>query len=207
MSYSLDSRNEKVKLDYNELQIASPTNFTQTVDFNGDVNLSSGVTITGGLNVSGGATISGGLNVTGTTNTGTLISTGYIGVTGNNKPASYATEGVYFGQTGGASKIDIVSNNDSSINFMHTGSATPDAILQYNIGGGNLFIRVGGTPVQNITANANVTFYSGVINLASQNTPANASAVGTTGNICHDADYIYVCTATNTWKRVAIATW
>jgi hypothetical protein len=22
-----------------------------------------------------------------------------------------------------------------------------------------------------------------------------------------DADYIYVCTATNTWKRVAIATW
>ena len=44
------------------------------------------------------------------------------------------------------------------------------------------------------------------INLASS-TPANASATGTAGQISWDADYIYVCTATNTWKRVAIATW
>lgn len=38
-------------------------------------------------------------------------------------------------------------------------------------------------------------------------TPASASATGTVGNIAWDADYIFVCTATNTWKRVAIATW
>ena len=38
-------------------------------------------------------------------------------------------------------------------------------------------------------------------------TPASATATGTTGTICWDANYIYVCTATNTWKRVAIATW
>jgi len=37
--------------------------------------------------------------------------------------------------------------------------------------------------------------------------PASAGAAGTTGTIVTDADYIYVCTATNTWKRVAIATW
>jgi uncharacterized repeat protein (TIGR03837 family) len=37
--------------------------------------------------------------------------------------------------------------------------------------------------------------------------PASASASGTAGEIRIDADYIYVCTATNTWKRVAIATW
>jgi hypothetical protein len=37
--------------------------------------------------------------------------------------------------------------------------------------------------------------------------PANASATGTLGEIRIDADYIYVCTATNTWKRTAIATW
>lgn len=37
--------------------------------------------------------------------------------------------------------------------------------------------------------------------------PASASATGTTGEIRIDANYIYVCTATNTWKRVAIATW
>lgn len=37
--------------------------------------------------------------------------------------------------------------------------------------------------------------------------PASASATGTQGTITADADYIYVCTATDTWKRVAIATW
>lgn len=37
--------------------------------------------------------------------------------------------------------------------------------------------------------------------------PASASATGTTGEIRIDANFIYVCTATNTWKRVAIATW
>ena len=37
--------------------------------------------------------------------------------------------------------------------------------------------------------------------------PATAASAGTLGEIRIDADYIYVCTATNTWKRVAIATW
>jgi len=39
------------------------------------------------------------------------------------------------------------------------------------------------------------------------NTPSSASDTGATGTICWDANYIYVCTATNTWKRSAIATW
>lgn len=38
-------------------------------------------------------------------------------------------------------------------------------------------------------------------------TPASATATGTTGTVCWDSSYIYVCTATDTWKRVAIATW
>jgi hypothetical protein len=37
--------------------------------------------------------------------------------------------------------------------------------------------------------------------------PATASSSGTLGEIRIDANYIYICTATNTWKRVAIATW
>lgn len=38
-------------------------------------------------------------------------------------------------------------------------------------------------------------------------TPASAAATGAAGTIAWDANYIYVCTAANTWKRVAIATW
>jgi hypothetical protein len=45
------------------------------------------------------------------------------------------------------------------------------------------------------------------IRIATANTPASAGATGTTGEIAWDADYIYVCTATNTWKRTAISTW
>ena len=45
------------------------------------------------------------------------------------------------------------------------------------------------------------------IRVGTAKTPASASATGATGEICWDANYIYVCTATNTWKRTAIATW
>jgi hypothetical protein len=45
------------------------------------------------------------------------------------------------------------------------------------------------------------------VRIATAKTPASASDTGTTGEICWDANYIYVCTATNTWKRSAISTW
>jgi len=38
-------------------------------------------------------------------------------------------------------------------------------------------------------------------------TPATSSAAGVAGTIQYDANYIYVCVATNTWKRAAITTW
>ena len=38
-------------------------------------------------------------------------------------------------------------------------------------------------------------------------TPASATAAGTQGQIAWDDDYIYICIATDTWKRAAIGTW
>lgn len=38
-------------------------------------------------------------------------------------------------------------------------------------------------------------------------TPSSSSAGGVAGELVVDDSFIYVCTATNTWKRVAIATW
>jgi len=37
--------------------------------------------------------------------------------------------------------------------------------------------------------------------------PASATATGTAGDIRYDGSYIYVCSATNTWVRAALATW
>jgi len=48
---------------------------------------------------------------------------------------------------------------------------------------------------------------SNVIRLDTSKTPSSATDIGNQGDICWDSNYIYVCVATNTWKRVAIASW
>jgi hypothetical protein len=46
----------------------------------------------------------------------------------------------------------------------------------------------------------------GKTNIAS-NVPASAGAAGTAGDVAWDSDFIYICVATNTWKRAALSTW
>lgn len=60
------------------------------------------------------------------------------------------------------------------------------------------------------TSNLSITANSITVNaitVSNTFTPASASAAGTKGQIVWDANYIYVCVATNTWKRAAIGTW
>jgi len=45
------------------------------------------------------------------------------------------------------------------------------------------------------------------IEQAEMNQHAVAGAAGNTGDICWDASNIFVCVATNTWKKATIATW
>ena len=45
------------------------------------------------------------------------------------------------------------------------------------------------------------------IRLRIDNTPSSASDFGHKGEIRWDANYIYICVATDTWKRVALSTW
>lgn len=45
------------------------------------------------------------------------------------------------------------------------------------------------------------------IRLRTSKTPASATDTGNQGEIAWDANYIYVCTATNTWVRAALSTW
>lgn len=47
---------------------------------------------------------------------------------------------------------------------------------------------------------------NGII-IRTDRTPSSASDTGVKGTIAWDVSYVYVCTATNTWKRTAIATW
>jgi hypothetical protein len=69
-----------------------------------------------------------------------------------------------------------------------------------------------GDAAMEIDAPAGVEFTGGItvaddLTLSSPTVPASASATGVAGTVSWDADYIYICTATDTWKRVAISTW
>jgi hypothetical protein len=59
----------------------------------------------------------------------------------------------------------------------------------------------------NVSASGGASISDDRINVSDTHTPATAGAAGKKGDIAYDADFIYVCVATNTWKRVAIATW
>jgi len=62
----------------------------------------------------------------------------------------------------------------------------------------------------NNTLNVGVLVTTGAIEVGSlfksAITTQTGSSTGTPGQICWDADYIYVCTSTNVWKRVALST-
>lgn len=57
------------------------------------------------------------------------------------------------------------------------------------------------------TGATGATGTTGSIGITGPTTPASSSAAGVAGTVVWDSGFIYVCVATNTWKRVAIATW
>jgi|LGOV01.1.fsa_nt_gb hypothetical protein len=85
--------------------------------------------------------------------------------------------------------------------------------IEFRVGtDGNVYPKLtiksdGKVGVNTTTPTAQLDIYSDILRLRTAKTPASAGAAGNQGDICWDADYIYVCTATNTWKRTAISTW
>jgi len=105
-----------------------------------------------------------------------------------------------FDEVTGTTKVntpDVEATTSAGVTLSNNGGTT---VLTAGAGGGTGITAAGGV---NITGNLTV---SGDTIIATE-TPASASATGTAGQIAWDADYIYICTATDTWKRVAIATW
>lgn len=68
------------------------------------------------------------------------------------------------------------------------------------------FSAVADLEVDNLEASL-VDITGDIIRVQTSKTPASASDTGTTGDICWDSTYVYVCIATNQWKRALISTW
>ena len=108
------------------------------------------------------------------------------------------------------SSLNFQGNNDATtpelVVFGSVATSIVDASDGTEDGKIDLKVQAAGTltSMAAITA-ANVTLGSRPI--IPTHTPASATAAGTAGEIAWDANYIYVCTATNTWKRAALSTW
>lgn len=68
-------------------------------------------------------------------------------------------------------------------------------------------MSAGATAVERlrIASTGVVSTQGNTFRIVTSKTPASATDTGTAGDICWDANYLYVCTATNTWTRVALA--
>jgi len=107
------------------------------------------------------------------------------------------------------------ANADSKIQHRGTGLLiieAQDAASTVFFNGGNERARIDSSGrllvgTSSDSGGALLQVNSNRIRIATAKTPASATDTGTAGEICWDASYIYVCTATNTWKRTAIATW
>jgi hypothetical protein len=87
--------------------------------------------------------------------------------------------------------FSAVTNGTSNITIANTNS--------------NAAVSINGT--SNVAVFANTGFYTSALNVTTSFTPASSSATGVAGQIAWDSNYVYVCIATNTWKRSPIGTW
>jgi hypothetical protein len=100
------------------------------------------------------------------------------------------------------SNLGQVSFNNANDLYISSGwnSASPFNILLMPSSTGKIGL-FNNAPASPLDINANT------VRLRTARTPASAGASGNQGEICWDASYLYVCVATNTWKRAALTSW
>jgi hypothetical protein len=106
--------------------------------------------------------------------------------------------------------------NENGVTTNKTPSSTGDALISNSdlIPMGNNAQHLGTNNLQWLSINCNQANFSGlvdinhnVIRIRNTKTPSSATDNGEKGSICYDADYLYVCVETNTWKRIGLSGW
>jgi hypothetical protein len=138
-------------------------------------------------------------NVTG----GNIVTGGRVVATGNVSGGNLTTVGRVVA-TGNVSGNFFIGNGSQLTGI----TASISGNLAGNLLANGFFIN--NLSALSVTGNVTVSQLSTVGNLSVGNTLSSlpqtkaANAAGVAGEICWDSNYIYVCTATNTWKRAAL---
>jgi hypothetical protein len=64
-----------------------------------------------------------------------------------------------------------------------------------------------GTTSPAISSGVGLHIGGSTLRLGEARTPASSTATGNQGEVCWDSSYLYVCIATNTWRRIAHSSW
>jgi hypothetical protein len=103
-------------------------------------------------------------------------------------------------EANGALGLYGYSSNPYAVIKAYSNASGDEKNLALNPAGvGNVGV---GTTTPQTTLDVNGTF-----RIASTGVPASATAAGNAGTIVWDSGFVYVCVATNTWKRAALSTW
>ena len=147
---------------------------------------------------------------------------GSIGITLNNTSTG-VNAGAGFNLKGDkANYISLIAYGSGRINTLFgkvvgnkvglvTQGADNTGLLIGTLSNAPITIGINGSGVADINATESswtIPLKTTQFKLSTLNTaPASSTATGTVGEIRIDANYIYVCVATNTWKRTALTTW
>ena len=163
------------------------------------------------------------IDANGNVGIGTAIPDQRLAVGGNISCSGiiYASTGI---QTSGARALFRANNEQYGVGaaasaaggFVYfganNGTTTPDAVISGAGGntlmtlqnGGNVGI---GTTSPAISSGVGLHIGGSTLRLGEARTPASSTATGNQGEVCWDSSYLYVCIATNTWRRIALTTW
>jgi|VirMetMinimDraft_7_1064189.scaffolds.fasta_scaffold00359_15 hypothetical protein len=137
----------------------------------------------------------------------------------NSPPLSVTSIGVGIGMINPGVALDIVGGVRIQGNPLIDGTSTFRGNANFFLNTNAVFLNSVYTTVLKIDATearigintpsptAVLDINADTMRLRTAKTPASAGASGTQGDISWDANYVYVCVATDTWKRSAIATW
>jgi hypothetical protein len=204
----------------NRLEFVTGGATRMTVAADGNITTSGSITGTGALTLAAGGTAqdvniapstTGKLLVTNSTTSGKTASFvnnaagTFIGVFEANAPNITTGQAAFF-----AVGRNPATNNQFSFGFEYVANGSPSNKFNINAFGSAALFSVlasGNVGIGTTSPSALLDVNSNTVRVRTARTPASATAAGNAGDICWDADYIYVCTATNTWKRTAISTW
>lgn len=203
------------RLDTNAGSVARPTNMY----LEHATNL--GVTMTCDFHNIDAYLYGGGSNARYTANVRLYCIEGLSHFTGTNNQTLGGVVGLYgLGKSSGNAGTTVQVGKGVQGSFQNTGAGTMTLGAGFyvnsptNSGGGTVTTATGlyieditvGSVNYAIKSGAGRVSFGGLLDVASS-APASAGASGVAGQFTWDSSYVYICTATNTWKRAALATW